>query len=83
VGSGIAYVRLIGADAAHVMPVAAWLRTTARQAGGWTAFDRVPAPLRAQLDTWGEAPAVSLMRGIKQTLDPQNRLSPGRFVGGI
>ncbi len=83
VGSGIASVRLDGVEPATLIPFAAWIRTTVRRAGGWTVFDHIPAPLKDHIETWGEAPAVSLMRGIKQTLDPRNRLSPGRFVGGI
>lgn len=83
VGSGIAYVRLDGTAPARLTSMAEWLRVTVRQAGGWTVFDHIPVPLTAQIDTWGDAPALSLMRGIKHTLDPHQRLSPGRFVGGI
>jgi FAD/FMN-containing dehydrogenase len=28
-------------------------------------------------------PAVRLMKGIKERLDPRGILNPGRFVGGI
>jgi glycolate oxidase FAD binding subunit len=83
VGCGIAYVRSDGAEPARVIPLADWLRVTVRQAGGWTVFDRIPTPIKAHIDTWGDVPALALMRGIKQTLDPHRRLSPGRFVGGI
>jgi glycolate oxidase FAD binding subunit len=35
-------------------------------------------------DTWGTAgDALSLMKAVKQQLDPKNTLNPGRFVGGI
>jgi len=43
--------------------------------------------VRAELDVWGvgDGPrsAVPLMRNLKQRLDPERRLAPGRFVAGI
>ncbi len=82
VGSGIAALRINGGGALPAF--AEGLRTAVRAAGGWAVFDAVPTLLKAQIDPWGVAPpAMALMRGIKQTLDPHGRLSPGRFVGGI
>ncbi|GAC1665973.1 MAG: FAD-binding oxidoreductase [Candidatus Acidiferrum sp.] len=38
----------------------------------------------APLDAWGDAgDALPLMRAVKEQLDAQNTLNPGRFVGGI
>ncbi|WP_067479890.1 FAD-binding oxidoreductase [Actinomadura hibisca] len=42
-----------------------------------------PEPVRDALDVWGPVPALSLMRRVKDQFDPERRLSPGRFVGGI
>ena len=42
-----------------------------------------PESLRAELDLWGPVPALSLMRRVKDQFDPEHRLSPGRFVGGL
>jgi glycolate oxidase FAD binding subunit len=43
-----------------------------------------PAALRAQVDPWGPAPGgVEVMRRLKRELDPDGRLAPGRFVGGL
>ncbi len=42
-----------------------------------------PAGLRHSLDLWGEVPALDLMRRVKDQFDPEHRLAPGRFVGGI
>ncbi|GAB3710918.1 FAD-binding oxidoreductase [Nocardiopsis oceani] len=35
------------------------------------------------VDPWGEVPGLALMRSVKDSLDPDHRLSPGRFAGGI
>ncbi|MFC5752704.1 FAD-binding oxidoreductase [Actinomadura rugatobispora] len=42
-----------------------------------------PETVRAELDLWGPVPALSLMRRVKEQFDPEYRLSPGRFVGGL
>jgi len=85
VGNGVAVVRFIGAPAGNALvALARWTRAQVRALGGWVVFDRLPAALKSEIDPWGtEAPGLALMRGIKQTLDPHGRLSPGRFVGGI
>ncbi|MGH3380934.1 MAG: FAD-binding oxidoreductase [Actinoallomurus sp.] len=41
------------------------------------------APDGARLDRWGPLPALPLMRSVKDQFDPEHRLSPGRFAGGI
>ncbi|WP_433326240.1 FAD-binding oxidoreductase [Spirillospora sp. CA-294931] len=42
-----------------------------------------PEDVRAGLDLWGPVPALPLMKRVKDQFDPDHRLSPGRFVGGI
>jgi glycolate oxidase FAD binding subunit len=42
-----------------------------------------PPATTAALDTWGPIPAIDLMRRVKDQFDPERRLAPGRFVGGI
>jgi glycolate oxidase FAD binding subunit len=86
VGNGVATVRFNHAAATNesLPQFADWLRSTLRGMAGWVAFDAIPTGLKAQIDPWGaDIPGIELMRGIKRTLDPHDRLSPGRFVGGI
>ncbi len=42
-----------------------------------------PAGVRAGVDLWGPVPSLGLMRAVKDQFDPQHRLAPGRFAGGI
>jgi glycolate oxidase FAD binding subunit len=61
----------------------AQLREIARRHGG-TAVLRSAAPQhKAALDVWGPVSALTLMRRLKDEFDPEHRLAPGRFVGGI
>lgn len=86
VASGVATVRFrVPPDgSAAVCTFAAAVRALMRSADQWVVFDALPAELKRDVDPWGtDPPGVVLMRGIKDTLDPHHRLSPGRFVGGI
>jgi glycolate oxidase FAD binding subunit len=85
-GNGIGVLRFRETPATHgAFPsFAEWLRPTVGERGGWVVFDALPGALKARIDPWGpEPPGMALMEGIKKTLDPNGRLSPGRFVGGI
>ena len=85
-GAGVALWCFRGAAIADggLPPFADWLRTEVRAANGWVVFDSVPLHSKDQIDPWdSDVPGSTLMRGIKQALDPARRLSPGRFVGGI
>jgi glycolate oxidase FAD binding subunit len=42
-----------------------------------------PADVRAAVDMWGPVPALGLMRAVKDQFDPEHRMAPGRFAGGI
>lgn len=35
------------------------------------------------VDMWGPVPALSLMQAVKDQFDPEHRMAPGRFAGGI
>ncbi len=52
--------------------------------GGSLTLEAAPAAIRERLDVWGPAPpSLSLMQSVKNRFDPEARLAPGRFVGGI
>ncbi|MBB2745615.1 UNVERIFIED_ORG: glycolate oxidase FAD binding subunit [Microbispora rosea subsp. rosea] len=42
-----------------------------------------PQEAARRLDRWGRVGALPLMRRVKERFDPDRRLSPGRFLGGI
>jgi len=45
---------------------------------------KAPPELKRAVDAWGPpGDALGLMRRVKERFDPDRRLSPGRFVGGI
>jgi glycolate oxidase FAD binding subunit len=55
-----------------------------RLGNGSVVVTAAPPALRALVDPWGPAPAgIEVMRRLKLELDPESRLAPGRFVGGI
>ena len=60
--------------------------TTARAAlvagGGSLVVEAAPAGLA--LEPWGPPPpSFAIMQRLKQRFDPERRLNPGRFVGGL
>lgn len=83
-GTGVLYV---GIDE-DVEPVAvavllSQLRKVCHAEGGSAVLVKAPADVKSLVDVWGDIPAIDLMRRVKQSFDPQHRLAPGRFVGGI
>jgi glycolate oxidase FAD binding subunit len=42
-----------------------------------------PAEVGAAVDLWGPVPSLGLMRAVKAQFDPEHRMAPGRFAGGI
>jgi len=55
-----------------------------RKTGGNLVVQRAPTELKGDLPMWGETrPDFTLMKRIKEQLDPGGIMSPGRFVGGL
>lgn len=60
------------------------LRDLASAVGGSMIVDSCPSEAKGDLDVFGEPPAsFPLMRAVKQQFDPNDVLSPGRFVGRL
>jgi glycolate oxidase FAD binding subunit len=78
--SGLVDVRVPSASAVETL---SRLRRAAG-AEGQVVVAAAPAALKQALDVWGPPPAgFPIMRALKQALDPNGILNPGRFVGGI
>jgi glycolate oxidase FAD binding subunit len=81
---GIGFVAGDADAPAGVLSALASARAAAVAAGGALLVDAAPSALRAELDAWGPLPsAFAIMRELKQRFDPERRLNPGRFVGGL
>ncbi|HEX7253500.1 MAG TPA: FAD-binding oxidoreductase [Thermoanaerobaculia bacterium] len=51
---------------------------------GTLTISAAPPSIRESLDVWGPPPpSLHLMKSVKERFDPEGRLNPGRFVGGI
>ena len=83
-GAGVVYAALpSGTPVEQVRPAVERLRAACARNGGTTVVLDAPADIKAGLDVWGPVPALDLMRRVKDQFDPDHRLAPGRFVGGI
>jgi glycolate oxidase FAD binding subunit len=78
ISSGLGLVRLENQD--QILP----LRNLCAANSGFLSILSAPVELKERFDVWGyNGNGLEVMRGIKTQFDPQNILSPGRFVGGI
>lgn len=79
-GSGVGHLQLHEPTPAALLG----LRTQAQQSQGYLSLLVAPPSLKQAVDVWGySGSALPLMRQLKQQFDPQQQLSPGRFVGGL
>jgi glycolate oxidase FAD binding subunit len=83
-GAGVAYAALDPATPVdQARSVVEALRDVCVGVGGSTVVVDAPAAVKAGVDVWGPIPALELMCRVKDQFDPDHRLAPGRFVGGI
>jgi glycolate oxidase FAD binding subunit len=84
---GLGFVAGDAGDAAATAAAVEETRSRLAPSGGTVVVHEAPASVRALVDAWGAPPAERsawpLMRAVKQRLDPERRLAPGRFVGGL
>ncbi|MEG5172851.1 FAD-binding oxidoreductase [Microcoleus sp. B3-D7] len=79
-GSGLGVLRFENATADRLLQV----RRGCEAKGGFLTVLAAPTDIKQELDVWGyTGSAIALMRRIKQQFDPENLLSPHRFISGI
>jgi glycolate oxidase FAD binding subunit len=82
-GVGLLHAALPGENADEVARTVTALRRQASAWGGDVVVLDGPPAVKKAVDVWGPVRGLDLMRRVKDQFDPDNRLSPGRFVGGI
>jgi glycolate oxidase FAD binding subunit len=80
---GLAFVAGNMKDAGALSAAIARARASLVPKGGHLVLHAAPAELRARTDVWGPPPSGAvLFQRMKDALDPEHRLAPGRTVGG-
>ncbi|MBE1487413.1 FAD-binding oxidoreductase [Plantactinospora soyae] len=83
-GTGVLYAGMAAAaDPDRVARIVEELRGAAHEVGGHAVVLTAPPPVRDRVDLWGPVEGLELMRRVKARFDPDARLAPGRFVGGL
>jgi glycolate oxidase FAD binding subunit len=81
---GIAIVSGTSAEEQSLSRAILDLRSKLVAGGGSLVLIDAPAELRREIDVWGpRPPSFALMERLKDRFDPERRLNPGRFVGGL
>jgi glycolate oxidase FAD binding subunit len=79
VGSGVLWLSTDRTDVGWLEP----LRVRVADLDGQVVVVEAPAEVKQAIDTWGPVRGLALMRRIKDQFDPDHRMAPGCFVGGI
>lgn len=80
---GIGFVDVAPGDPVTVAGALSSARAALVGDGGSLVIEELPRELRS-VDPWGPPPAsFAIMQRLKQRFDPDGRLNPGRFVGGL
>ncbi len=84
-GTGVVWVGWPAvSEPAAVRPAVEQLRRAVAAYDGSVVVAAAPPAVKAGMDVWGPVgDALALMRRVKERFDPESRLSPGRFVGGM
>jgi len=81
---GLAFVSGEPTSSERVAGAVAAARASLARRGGTVILTAATPTLRERCEVWGSPPAgLSVMRRMKDQFDPEHRLAPGRFVGGI
>jgi glycolate oxidase FAD binding subunit len=81
-GSGVAYAGWRG-QPVETSVVVDRLRDAVSAYDGTVIVVDAPREVKEVVDVWGPVRGLDVMRRIKEQFDPDARMSPGRFVGGI
>jgi len=79
VGSGVIWLATEEAGLGWLGP----LRERVADHDGGVVVVQAPAEVKRGIDVWGPVRGLDVMRQVKAQFDPDGRMSPGRFVGGI
>ncbi len=85
-GNGVLYCAFDAEAVANdqLLGLVDWIRVHATRNNGFAVVEEIASALKGRADVWGNVgKAFPLMRKLKETLDPNGILNPGRFVGGI
>lgn len=86
-GNGIVYSRFMPRDELppdKLISFIDWLRILTKKLAGYLVVEDLAPTLKERVDVWGHVDgAFPLMKRLKDILDPNGILNPGRFVGGI
>ncbi len=83
-GVGVGHFRLEGVSSDALIAALHGLRTAVERRDGTLVVLVAPEDVKTRFDVWGSpGDALPLLQRVKQQLDPQGTLSPGRFVGGL
>jgi len=86
-GNGIIYGRLPGSKIVaqeRLLSFVDRFQILVKELDGYGVIEAIDPALKDRVNVWGHiAGAFPLMKRLKETLDPQGILSPGRFIGGI
>ncbi|NDJ19668.1 FAD-binding oxidoreductase [Myxacorys almedinensis] len=79
-GSGLGQMAIEGVRSTQIQE----MRSRLQSLGGYLSILQAPPDLKQRIDVWGySGNALPLMKQLKQHFDPDQRLSPQRFVSGI
>jgi glycolate oxidase FAD binding subunit len=88
-GSGIVYAGLPvphpeAPDVDRLLACLQALDACVAQVQGRRVIERAPVAVKQHCQVWGPTgDDFQVMRALKATFDPQHRLNPGRFIGGL
>jgi glycolate oxidase FAD binding subunit len=81
---GLSFVAGDARDAVDFAAALASARARVGRGPGSLVVHRAPAAMLGAIDVWGPLPgAFSTMKRVKEGFDPDGRMNPGRFVGGL